>query len=100
MAVTPVAGVNSQVTTGGTSVIAANGGQNGGVITNPLLAADQNIGSAEVLWINPVGAAGTAANNTTFALQPGQSWTLIPGQSTATWVNATTSGHKFSVVVY
>jgi len=39
-------------------------------------------------------------NDTTFVLQPGQSWTGIPGQTTRTSVNAATSGHKFSAIYW
>jgi hypothetical protein len=52
------------------------------------------------MYVDPVGAAGTQANGTTFAIYPGESWTLIPGQTTPTSVNAPTSGHKFSGVSY
>jgi len=104
MTVTPVAGAHSFITTGGTPVIAASAlpaGYNGGYIVNPLLATDQGIGTAEPLIVDPTGVSpGLNANGTAIALQPGQSWNLIPGQVTATFVNAATSGHKFTVVVY
>ena len=98
--VTPIPGLVSQVTTGGTAVEAVAAGPNGGFITNPLSAADQGLANTEPLYVNPVGAAGVAANGTTFALQPGGTWFLIPGQLTQTSVNAASSGHKFSVVSY
>lgn len=98
--VTPTAGAASEVTIGGTSVIAALAAPNGGFITNPASAADQGLADAETLYVDPVGAAGLEANGTTFALAPGQSWSLIPGQTTQTSVNAASSGHKYSVVVY
>lgn len=91
--VTPTAGTNSSVPSGGTPVQAAPGGINGGFITNPATAAG-------TLFIDPVGAAGTAASGTTFGLAPGQTWTLIPGQTTPTTVNAADDGHVFSVVVF
>lgn len=97
--VTPVAGLASVVATGGTSVVVAGTAPNGGFITNPASDADQGV-SAETLFVDPVGAAQTQANGTTFGLAPGQSWELIPGQTTQTTVNALTSGHKFSIVVY
>lgn len=97
MAVTPIAGIVAVVTTGGTAVNAIAANPNGGIITNPYTAADQGIGTAEPLYINIVGAAATAAFGTTFALQPGQSWAVVPGQTTATSVNAASSGHRFSV---
>ncbi len=98
--VTPVAGTNSVVAAGGTAVQAAPAAPNGGFITNPASAVDQGIADAETLYVDPVGAADVQANGTTFALAPGQSWSLIPGQTTTTTVNAASAGHKFSVVVY
>jgi hypothetical protein len=99
MAVTPVSGVNTFITTGGTGVIAIPGNPNGGYITNPLIATDQGIGAVETLYIDPVGSAAILhANGTVFALQPGQTWSVIPGQTTPTYVNAITAGHKFSAV--
>ena len=96
--VTPVPGVNSQVTTGGQAVIAVDGGVNGGFITNPASPTDQGLVTPEILYVDPVVEAGLVANGTTFALYPGQTWTLIPGQTTPTRVNASSGGHKFSVV--
>jgi hypothetical protein len=98
--VNPVPGVNFAVNTGGVAVVAVAGSPNGGFIQNPLLAADQGIPVAEPLYINPVTTAATVGNGTTFVIQPGGTWQLIPGQSSATSVNAPTSGHKFSVVSF
>lgn len=101
MPVTPVPGNASQITTGGTPVVAILGntaGVNGGYITNPIDPTDQGLVNAEPLYIDPVGDASTSAHGTTFRLEPGATWTLIPGQTTPTSVNAATSGHKFSVV--
>jgi hypothetical protein len=98
MSVTPTAGLISNIVTGGIAVNAIGALPNGGFITNPVDAADQGLAVAEVLYVDPVGAAGLAANGTTFALYPGQSWPIIPGQTTPTSVNAASSGHKFSVV--
>lgn len=100
MAVTPIAGVNSIIAVGGTSVVAVAANPNGGYITNPLLSTDQGI-TAEPLYVDPVGTAAILkANTTTIALQPGQRWDVIPGQTTPTYVNAATTGHKFTVVSY
>ena len=96
--VTPIPGVNNFVANGGVSVIAINPMPNGGVITNPYTAGDQNLSSAEPLYVNPVQSSDIQGNNSTFALQPGQSWTVIPGQTTPTYVNAASAGHRFSVV--
>jgi hypothetical protein len=101
--VTPVPGSASIVAAGGVAVVAVPGGPNGGFITNPYDAADQGISSAEPLYVDPVGTPGAGpgnGNGTTFVLYPGQSWPLIPGQTTVTRVNAQTSGHKFSVVYF
>ena len=103
--VTPVAGLASVVTTGGTSVIAAGQNPNGGFIQNPSNAADQGLVTAEDLIVNPVGSAANpntsgVANGTNFRISPGGTWQLIPGQTTSTSVNAASSGHKFSVTVY
>lgn len=100
MAVTPGPGLVSQITTGGTPVIPIPGNPNGGVITNPYTSADQGIANVEPLYINPVNSAGLTGNGSTFALLPGASWIVIPGQTTPTSVNAATPGHKFSVVFW
>jgi hypothetical protein len=100
MIVTPIAGVNSIIATGGTSVVAVAANPNGGYIKNPLLSTDQAV-TAEVLYVDPVGTAAILkANTTTISLQPGEIWNVIPGQTTPTFVNAATSGHKFTVVSY
>ncbi len=97
--VTPIAGANTVVTTGGQSVLAIQPNPNGGYITNPLIATDQGISTVEPLYVDPVGSASVLqANGTIIALQPGQSWPVIPGQTTPTYVNAATSGHKFTAV--
>jgi hypothetical protein len=101
MAVTPAAGLNSSVVTGGIPVKVANGGVNGGYIVNPAASGDQGLAMTEVLYVDPVGPCGSlAANGTIIALRPGDTWALIPGQTTPTYVNAESSGHKFTVVVW
>lgn len=99
--VIPVAGNAAVVTTGGTAVVAVLGPTVGGFITNPLTAASQGLGSAEELFLDMVTAPGStdsAANGTTSALQPGQTFTL-PALSVGikVYVNAASSGHKFTV---
>ncbi len=104
MAVTPVIGSHTAIATGGTAVIAVPANPNGGYIVNPLSAADQGIGSAEVLYLDPTGASpGSTAgsgNGSAIALQPGQYWNIIPSQNPATYVNAATTGHKFTAVYW
>ena len=92
-AVTPIPGVSASIAVGATSQVAVGPNPNGGFITNPA-------GATESLFVNPVAAALLTAGGTTFELRPGQSWDIIPGQTTATNVNAVTTGHVFSVVSY
>lgn len=104
MYVNPQAGLVSEVATGGTAVTPVAGatkGIGGGFIQNPYDAADQGLGSAEVLYVDPINEPGSspgAGNGTTFVLYPGQTWSMIAGQITPTRVNAASSGHKFSCV--
>jgi len=89
--VTPIPGNASEVVTAGTAVTAVGANPNGGFITNPP-------GASGYLFVDPVGVAGTSAEGTTFGIAPGQSWNIIPGQTTPTTVNALDSNHVFSVV--
>jgi hypothetical protein len=100
--VTPIPGLNHVVAIGGAPVEVAAGGNNGGFIVNPASATDQGIaGIPESLFVDPTGGEpGTAAFGTTFEIAPGDSWQIIPGQTTPTNVNAATGGHRFSVVLY
>lgn len=91
--VTPTAGEATSVATASEPVTVFPGGINGGFITNPASAT-------ATLWVNPVGAAGTAAGGTTFGLAPGQTWTAIPGQSTPTTANSLLTGHSFTAVFW
>lgn len=100
MAVTPVAGLASSISAGGTPVVVAPAGVSGGILTNPVSITDQGIATAETLYVNQVTAAGLAGNGTTFALDPGQSWTLIPGSTLPVSVNAQTTGHRFSIIYW
>lgn len=100
MSITPVPGLVDQITTGGTAVVALPGNISGGFIQNPYSPSDSGV-AAEPLYINPTGAAAVLeGNGTTFALQPGETWNIVPGQTTSTSVNAATSGHKFAVVYW
>ncbi len=105
MTVTPTIGTHTLITTGGTAVIAIPANPpTGGYITNPLLAADQNLSVAEVLYIDPTGnppsSTAGSANGSVVALQPGQTWLVIAQQTTTTYANAASSGHKFTAVYY
>ena len=102
---TPTNGLSTSISNGFQPTRVANGGVSGGIITNPLAASDQGLANAEVLYVDPVGPCAPVngvlgAYGTIFALQPGDKWYLIPGQTTATTVNAVSTGHRFSVVLY
>lgn len=102
--VTPVALLTSIIAAGGTAVQVVPPAPNGGFITNPATNTDQGIVTAEPLYISPVSAAPGSVpgdgNGTTFVLYPGQNYDIIAGQTTPTFVNAATPGHKFSGVYY
>ena len=96
-AVTPTGGTFA-IVTGGTAISLGGPPWNGCYITNPLTAADQGIGAAEPLYINPVGNATVTGFNQTVAIQPGQTWTGIPGSTLPVSVNAATTNHRFVFV--
>lgn len=99
--VTPAPGLIDIIATGGTSVGVIQAFPNGGLIVNPLTASDQGLSVAEPLYINPTGKpAQLVGRNQTFAIQPGQTWFVVPSQSTTTFANAASSGHRFSCVVF
>lgn len=96
---TPISGPATQTPpTVGQSVIAISNNQSGGYIVNPLLASDQGLPVAEVLFVNQVTLADTQANGTTIALQPGQSYTVIPNTTTPVNVSSPTPNHRFTAV--
>jgi hypothetical protein len=96
---TPLAGLANQTSaTAGVPVNAIAANQSGGYIVNPLAAADQGLPNAEVLYVSQVGNADTSANNVTIALQPGQSYTVIPNTTTPVSVASNSPNHKFTAV--
>lgn len=96
---TPVSGPNTQTgASPGVPVNAIDPNQSGGYIVNPLLAADQGIAVAEVLYVSQVGPSDVNANGVTIALQPGQSFTVIPNTSTPVSVASLSANHKFTAV--
>jgi hypothetical protein len=96
---TPTQGLAVQTPTSpGVPVNAIASNQIGGYIVNPLLAADQGLTTAEVLYVNQVVPAGVQANGTTIALEPGQSYTVIPGTTTPVSVASQSANHKFTAV--
>jgi hypothetical protein len=96
---TPVQGLAvATPSTAGLAVNAIAANQTGGYIVNPLLAADQGLATAEVLYVDQVTNAGVVANGTTIALEPGQSYTVIPNTTTPVSVASQSANHKFTAV--
>ena len=96
---TPMQGSAVQTPTSpGIPVNAISSNQAGGYIVNPLLAVDQGLTVAEVLFVNQVGPANVIANGTTIALEPGQSYTIIPNTTTPVSVASASANHKFTAV--
>jgi D-lyxose ketol-isomerase len=97
----PAAGANTQTpSTPGTAITAIPANQAGGYIVNPLAAVDQGLPQGEVLYVDQVGGAKTQANGTTLALQPGQSYTVIPFTLTPVTVASNSASHKFTAVCW
>jgi hypothetical protein len=96
---TPVTGPATVTSpTPGTPVTAINVNQAGGYIVNPTLAVDQGLAAVEPLYVNQVTGATLVANGTTIALQPGQSYSVIPNTTTPVTVCAASPSHKFTAV--
>ena len=100
MSVTPQGGLTFQIVTGGSSVIVVPPGVTGGYITNPSQASDQGLSNSEPLIVDPVSAPTLAGNNTSVALQPGETFTVIANSIYPVRANAASSGHKFTVVYW
>jgi D-lyxose ketol-isomerase len=98
---TPVAGLISQTSsTAGAPADAISANQAGGYIVNPFSAADQGLATSEPLYVNQVGPATTQGNGTTVALQPGQSYAIIPNTTTTVSVASASASHKFTAVMW
>jgi hypothetical protein len=101
MATTPVVGLATTTSsTPGIAVNAISPNQSGGYIVNPLVAGDQGLANSEPLYVNQVGTSTLIANGTTIALQPGQSYTVIPFTTTPVSVAASSGNHKFTAVMW
>lgn len=98
--VTPNVATSHEIQRGGTPVIALNGGGSGGYIVNPQLANDQGLPIVEVLYVDPTGPAALGITKTTIALQPGQYYATPDNQTTPTWTNAASGGHRFTAVKF
>lgn len=84
---------------GGTATIAMYAPLIGGFITNPSAAADQDLPQTEPLFVDFTGPAALTQTSTTFELLPGASVVVPANDLLNVWVNAASSGHKFSAVV-
>jgi hypothetical protein len=91
-------GLTSIILAGGTPVLIATPNMTiaGGYIVNPQAPIDQGIHIVESLYINLVAPAQAALVNTNTELPPGEMF-IVPTGSTV-WVNAKTSGHRFTAV--
>jgi hypothetical protein len=101
----PRAGAANTVTQGGQAVVAIVGPVNGGFIYNPPDATAQNIMTAENINVDmttPPLAGDASGYGTTSVIATGQTFTvpspLAPGVQV--WINAATSGHRFTCVVW
>lgn len=90
----------SEVPVGGVAVTAAYGPIVGGIILNPLQASDEGIPDDEILFVDITGPAFLGETETTFALLPGATYTIPSGLTANVSVNAATSGHRFSGIVF
>ena len=97
---TPYPGATHKVKVGGTPVVAIYSNMAGGIIQNPASAADQGIAAAEPLFVNFAGDATLGQIGSTIELDLGESVTVPPGDARDVSVNAATSGHLFSCVVF
>lgn len=103
--IAPFAGVANTVTNAGVAIVAVVGPVNGGYITNPANAAAQGIMTAENINVDmtsPPLAGDAYGYGTTVLLTPGQNFN-IPGPLATgqqIWVNASTAGHRITVVVW
>ena len=89
----PRAGITNTITTGGAAVNAVPSPVIGCYIVNPAAAT-------ESLFVDPTTTATTSVNGTNIALAAGQSWYCVPYSLKPVSVNALTSGHTFSVVIW
>jgi hypothetical protein len=99
----PQAGLASVVAVGGTSVVAIVGPVNGGQIYNGSTAQQGVTGEAlSVDLTGPCLSGDAGVHGTTFSIPVSTTWAL-PGPlapGVQVWVNAVTTGHKFSVMVW
>ena len=96
---TPTQGLATTTpSTAGTPIAAIAANQAGGYITNPINPTDQGLATAEPLYVDQVNPAKTVANGTTIALQPGQTYAIIPYTMTQVSVASASANHSFTAV--
>src|SRR6516162_5308557 len=92
-----IPGYRSVIDPGGMAILLTTSiiGQKGGVIVNPLNAADQGLQIPESIFVNLLAAPlASLAIPGTSEIIPGQ-WFLVPPGANV-WVNAASKGHKFT----
>jgi hypothetical protein len=101
-ALTPSAATASAIVSGGNATTFVTGPVNGGYICNPLLATDQNIATAETLYLNPVTTATANGRGTNSALAPGAPCYTVPPLKAGSNISAiaATTLHAANVVVW
>lgn len=87
-----------EIAEGGTGQIAVYGAKYGALLQNPATAARQGIGSPEPLFVSFIGPPLLVGNETTYVVAPG-AFFAVPEGAERVWVNAATTGHRFSGVV-
>lgn len=98
--VQPQQGLATSITLGGQAVMVIPPGAYGGYIWNPYTETDQGV-PIEPLFINPISAPSLEAFGATVAIYQGQNFEVPVAKSvTGIWVNAATTGHRFTVVYW
>lgn len=98
-AVRPFQGATSVVGIGGKAVIAAFGPMLGGFIKNSINPLDQGLTEAEPIYVDLTTTAIVGISATCSAVYPGQTFTIPEGFTGNVSVNASSSGHMFSIYV-
>jgi hypothetical protein len=94
----PNAGGAMTLAQAATAQLLFNAGEvaHGCLITNPLNATDQGIGTAEQIWVSVAATASQSAASSSIPIPPGSSFSCGGGLTTAvSWI-AATQGHKIS----
>lgn len=100
----PMPGLASATVQEGESIQVSPGGIGsfdivGGVIINPLSAADQGLAAPESLFVDFTGPAYDYETSTTSELEPGESIDIPANCTSGAWVTSDSAGHKFTVVL-